>query len=72
MLADQAAKRPAAAPVEAPGGRPAPDVEVPVPPEPEEAEAGDDGVQGTEAEDAESAESTNDGAPSEEIEKGVD
>ena len=72
MLAAQAAKRPAAAPVEAPGGRPAPDVEVPVPPEPEEAEAGDDGAQGAEAEDAESAESADGGAPSEEIEKGVD
>ena len=70
MLAAQAAKRPAAAPVEAPGGRPAPDVEVPVPPEPEEeAEARDDGAQGAEAEDAESADG---GAPSEEIEKGVD
>ena len=72
MLADQAAKRPAAAPVEAPGGRPAPDVEVPVPPEPEEAEAGDDEAQGAEAENAESAESADGGAPSEEIEKGVD
>ena len=69
MLADQAAKRPAAAPVEAPGGRPAPDVEVPVPPEPEEAEPGDDGAQGAEAEDAESADG---GALPEKIEKGVD
>lgn len=72
MLAAQAAKRPAAAPVEAPGGRPAPDVEVPVPPEPEEAEAGDDGAQGAEAEDAESAESADGGALPEQIEEGVD
>ena len=54
---------------EAPGSRPAPDVEVPVPPEPEEAEAGDDGAQGAEAEDAESADG---GALPEKIEKGVD
>ena len=33
MLRAQALKRPAAAPVSAPGGRPAPDVEVPEPPD---------------------------------------
>ncbi|WP_103062713.1 lysophospholipid acyltransferase family protein [Actinomyces qiguomingii] len=42
MLEELAAKRPSAAPVEAPGGRPAPDVEVPEPPEePEDAEEED-------------------------------
>lgn len=44
MLQELAAKRPAAAPVEAPGGRPAPDVEVPEPPaEPDEAEEEEEG-----------------------------
>ena len=52
MLQAQALRRPAAAPVAAPGGRPAPDVSVPEPPDEdgdgedaaEDASAGDDGV----------------------------
>ena len=52
MLAAQALRRPAAAPVEAPGGRRAPDVEVPEPPADEDVDA-DDGQGDVEAASAE-------------------